>query len=52
MLELLLVDLPEAGRYHGRKEEDFLVLPMDVTKLETHAECLKAVLDRFGKVSK
>ena len=25
-------------------------MPMDVTKLETHADCLQAVLDRFGKV--
>lgn len=40
----------EVARYHGRKEEDFLVLPMDVTKLETHADCLQAVLDRFGKL--
>ena len=31
-------------------EEDFLVLPLDVTDFSTHGECVAAVLKQFGKV--
>ena len=31
-------------------EEDFLVLPLDVTDFQTHEDCPEAVIKHFGKV--
>ena len=32
-------------------EEDFLVLPLDVTDFPTHEDCPETVIKHFGKVS-
>ena len=32
------------------KDTDILVLPLDVTKFDTHQDALKTVLDHFGQV--
>ena len=40
----------EAGRRHGRTEEDILVLPMDVTELETHVGRYNEMVRRLGKL--
>ena len=31
-------------------EKDFLVLPLDLTKIETHEEAVQTVLNHFSKV--
>ena len=33
-----------------KKDSDILVLPLDVTKFDTHKDAMKSVLDHFGQV--
>lgn len=40
----------EAGKPHGLKDADILVLEMDMCKFSTHKPCLEQVLKRFGKL--
>ena len=47
---MLCLNSSEAGRHLKLKDEDVLVLPMDVTKFESHQDCLETVLSHFGKV--
>ena len=42
--------LPEAGYCQGIKEEDILIMPMDMVKFDAHQECLDKVQSHFGKV--
>ena len=42
----------DAGRYQGLTGDDILLLPMDLTKFDTHQNCVNKVLEHFGKVSK
>jgi len=38
------------GKKSGIKEEDILILPVDVTKLELHKQYFDAVIRHFGTV--
>ena len=44
--------LLDAGSYQGLTGDDTLLLPMDLTKFDTHQNCVNKVLEHFGKVSK
>ena len=40
----------DVGRSQGLTDEDILVLPMDMTSLDAHQNCVNMVLEHFGKV--
>ena len=40
----------DVGRYHGLVDKDVLVLPMDMTKFDSHQKCVEKVLHHFDKV--
>merc|ERR1712156_72006 len=52
--ETLLKDVKqkclEAGRFQGLTENDILLVPMDLTKFDTHQKCVDKVLEHFGKI--
>jgi len=52
--ETLLKDIKqkclEAGRFQGLTENDVLLVPMDLTKFDTHQKCVDKVLEHFGKI--
>jgi len=41
----------DVGRYHGLVDKDILVLPMDMTKFDSHQKCVEKVLHHFEKIS-
>ena len=43
----LILYLPVSAQV---KEEDILVLPLDIKKFESHKDAMKKVLDKFSKV--
>ena len=46
----LLSEIASAKREKFDKDKDFLVLPLDATKFDTHGEAVKTVLDHFNQV--
>ena len=48
----LIIEIASKKRSDVDKDRDFLVLPLDATKFDTHGEAVKTVLDHFGKVRK
>merc|ERR1712156_463976 len=41
----------DVGRYHGLVDKDVLVLPLDMTKFDSHQKCVDKVLHHFEKIS-
>jgi len=41
----------DAGSYQGLTGDDILLLPMDLTKFDTHQNCVNKVLEHFGKIN-
>merc|ERR1719225_2021306 len=41
----------DVGRYQGLMEKDVLVLPMDMTKFDSHQKCVDKVIRHFEKIN-
>ena len=50
LLEDIKLKCIDAGKSQGLSAKDVLVLPMDLTNLSKHQECLDKVLEHFGHV--
>ena len=46
----LFSEIASDKKKNFEKDQDFLVLPLDVTKFDMHIKAVKAVLDHFGQV--